>query len=432
MADLFRTPPLDLEDAAVLKVVHAMRAELRYVLRAPRRWEGVLRRTLLARAIRGSNSIEGYLITVDDAVAAVDEDEPLSTDQRTWAEIVGYRAAMSYILQLGEDPHFRYDAALFRSLHFMMLGHDLTKSPGRYRQGPIYVRDEATGEAVYEGSDWQQVADLMDALAESLESDRETDPVVKAALAHLNLVMVHPFRDGNGRMARAVQTLVLARESIVAPQFASIEEWLGANTQIYYAVLAATGAGGWHPERDTSLLVKFTLRAHHMQAQTVRRRVEVTQHLWTTLEDVVAEEGLPPRTAHALLDAALGLRVRRPGYARLADVEERTPPATSGCWSTAGCCKPWARPAGASTWRGRGCAHRRLRPRRRPRRSRTPIPGSRPRSCRRLAPSRRRASHLASSPPARDCCHLPLRWNQRRDSLRVWHRWKRCRAPIAA
>ncbi len=324
MADLFRTPPLDLEDAAVLKVVHAMRAELRYVLRAPRRWEGVLRRTLLARAIRGSNSIEGYLITVDDAVAAVDEDEPLSTDQRTWAEIVGYRAAMSYILQLGEDPHFRYDAALFRSLHFMMLGHDLTKSPGRYRQGPIYVRDEATGEAVYEGSDWQQVADLMDALAESLESDRETDPVVKAALAHLNLVMVHPFRDGNGRMARAVQTLVLARESIVAPQFASIEEWLDANTQIYYAVLAATGAGGWHPERDTSLLVKFTLRAHHMQAQTVRRRVEVTQHLWTTLEDVVAEEGLPPRTAHALLDAALGLRVRRPGYARLADVEERT------------------------------------------------------------------------------------------------------------
>jgi Fic family protein len=52
-------------------------------------------------------------------------------------------------------------------------------------------------------------------------------------MAHLNLVMIHPFRDGNGRMARALATLVLTRSDIGEPEFCSIEEWLGANTEDY-------------------------------------------------------------------------------------------------------------------------------------------------------------------------------------------------------
>ena len=60
-------------------------------------------------------------------------------------------------------------------------------------------------------------------------------------MAHLNLVMIHPFRDGNGRMARALATLVLTRSDIGEPEFSSIEEWLGANTEDYYSVLAHTG-----------------------------------------------------------------------------------------------------------------------------------------------------------------------------------------------
>ena len=78
-------------------------------------------------------------------------------------------------------------------------------------------------------------------------------------MAHLNLVMIHPFRDGNGRMARALQTMVLAQDQVVEPTFSSIEEWLGNNTQDYYDVLAATGRGAWHPANDATLWVKFNL-----------------------------------------------------------------------------------------------------------------------------------------------------------------------------
>lgn len=60
MERLFVTPDLGLDDLAVIDQVHAMRDALASVLRAPKRWNGGLRRTATARAIQGSNTIEGY------------------------------------------------------------------------------------------------------------------------------------------------------------------------------------------------------------------------------------------------------------------------------------------------------------------------------------------------------------------------------------
>ena len=59
---LFRTPDLDLRDVQVLDEISAMREDLTEHVRVPRRWTGRLRRTALARAIQGSNSIEGYRV----------------------------------------------------------------------------------------------------------------------------------------------------------------------------------------------------------------------------------------------------------------------------------------------------------------------------------------------------------------------------------
>lgn len=318
-------PSLDERDHDVVAELDAMRLEMRQATHNPKKWTGILRRSLLARAIQGSNSIEGYDINDDDAIAAVDEQEPLDADERTWAEIVGYRTAMSYVLQLTDDPDFTFDASLLRSLHYMLLSHDIAKSPGRYRGGPVFVRDERTDEVVYEGPDWTDVAGLVNELAEQLRSGSDGCPVyVRAAMAHLNLVLIHPFRDGNGRMARCLQTLVLSRDKILAPVFSSIEEFLGANTEDYYAVLALTGRGSWHPEHDASAWVRFNLRAHHIQAQTVKVRNREAGALWVAVEAIVEGQGLPERAIPALCDAALGLRLRRSGYERSSGVAGKT------------------------------------------------------------------------------------------------------------
>ena len=320
---LFSTPALTEHDERVLAEIDDLRGRLRFHLREPRRWRGQLRRNLRARAIRGSNSIEGYDVSLDDAVALLEDEEALDTDRRTVLEIVGYRNALTYVQELAEDDHMEVDESLLRSLHFMMLGHDLAKSPGRYRRGQIFVFDEERQRQVYEGPDDQLVPGLMKELVADLAA--ATGPVfVRAAMAHLNLVMVHPFRDGNGRMARALQTLILARERILAPEFSSIEEWLGRNTAAYYEVLASAGGGGWYPGRSTRDWVRFNLTAHHMQAQTVLRRVDDANRMYVALEAVAERRKLPERVVNVLYPAASGLRVRRPVYEKDAAIEPGT------------------------------------------------------------------------------------------------------------
>src|SRR3984957_13671085 len=225
---LYAAPPLTSEDEVVLGEIHRLRRELRFVLRTPRRWEGGLRRSALARNIRGSNSIKGYDVAEDDAAAAI-------ADEGTFLEIQGYRQALGYVLAMSEAEYATFDTTELRAMHYMMLSHDLSKSPGRYRKGPVYVHDERSARIVYDAPDAADVPELMESLAASLHTGLNSDPVIRSAMAHLNLVMIHPFRDGNGRMARALATLVLTRSDIGEPEFSSIEEWLGANTEDYYS-----------------------------------------------------------------------------------------------------------------------------------------------------------------------------------------------------
>lgn len=237
--------------------------------------------------------------------------------------VVGYRTAMTFVLQLGRSKNFTYNDGIIRSLHFMMIQHDLTKRPGNWRPGTIYVRREPNGEVVYEGPDAEMVPGLIDELVYSLNDDSDGQHVlIKAAMAHLNLVMIHPFCNGNGRMARCLQTLVLAQEGILEPEFCSIEEYLGKNTQDYYRVLAETGQGAWHPRNSAKAWIRFNLTAHYRQAVTLVQRTKVMDLLWEELADIAGSRGLPDRLLFALSDGAVGYRVRNSSYRNLAEVSD--------------------------------------------------------------------------------------------------------------
>jgi Fic family protein len=319
---IFVTPKLDEQSKEVLYNIGAMRKQLKYSTSTPRRWSGLLRRNTLARAIRGSNSIEGYKATVEDAIAIVEGEEPTEAEVETRQALVGYQHAMTYVLQLAKDPNFFYSEGYVRSLHFMMLQHDLGKNPGNWRPGSIFVRDEQQNEVVYEGPDRKFVEPYIQELMDSLNKDDSTPDLVKAAMAHLNLVMIHPFSDGNGRMARCLQTLVLAREGILEAEFCSVEEYLGKVQQDYYDILARVGKGSWHPENDARPWIKFMLRAHYTQAAVLVWRIDLLTRLWGEFGSQLEKLGLPDRMAQPLVDAAIGLRVRNASYRHLAEISD--------------------------------------------------------------------------------------------------------------
>ncbi len=324
---IFQTPTIQEEETEVLVRIDEIRSGLNYALKTPKRWTGFLRRNLSARAVQGSNSIEGYNVTFEDAVAAIEGEEPMDAAPEPWAAVVGYRDALSYVVQLSDDTHFSLNEELLRGLHYSMLSYDPTKNPGRWRPGPIFVRREPSGEIVYDGPDVELVPKLMHELV--VESSRTHDSslhaIVRAAMAHLNLVMIHPFSDGNGRMGRAVQTLILARDGILTPPFCSIEEWLGvkSNTEAYYEVLGRVGAGSWHPERDARPWVRFCITAHLQQALTVARRMKETAKLWGELEVELKRRKLAERMIFALYEASIRIRVRSARYRLLAEISNQ-------------------------------------------------------------------------------------------------------------
>jgi Fic family protein len=316
---IFEIPETRESEEAALERIEDLRRQLRFYVAEPRRWVGSVRRVLGARAIRGSNSIEGFDVSVEDALAAIEGDEPAEAGAGDWQAVTGYRRAMTYVIQLARDEHFELSPSLIRSLHFMMTEYDLDAGPGLWRPGPIWVRNDATGEVVYEGPDNEAVPSLVDELVEQLEGPADCPPMVRGAMAHLNLAMIHPFRDGNGRMARCLQTLMLAREQILSPEWMSIEEFLGVNTQPYYDILADVGQGSWRPERDARPWVRFCLRAHFIQAVSVLRRARESEEIWAAVDELRASKGLPERSTGSLFDAAIGLRIRNASYRR--DVE---------------------------------------------------------------------------------------------------------------
>lgn len=327
---LYEVPELDPREMHVLGQVEELKASLRHQLAEPRRWVGSLRRVSLARAIQGSNSIEGYEAGLDDAMDIAAGEEPLDADEETRLALRGYREAMTFVLQVAEDDDFTYSDQLLKTLHYMMTSYALKNRPGRWRAGSIFVRDDATGEIVHEGADVAQVPSLMRELAESLNAVSACPDIVRGAMAHLNLVMVHPFRDGNGRMARCLQSLVLARGGLVSPVFMSIEEYLGRNTQAYYDVLAEVGGGSWCPERDARPWIRFIMTAHLRQARTMLRRIRESSRMWSELELLVDKQGLPERSIMALFDAMVGLRVRNATYrAYFQDTPEEITEATA-------------------------------------------------------------------------------------------------------
>ena len=312
---LFTYRSLNRDERFVLDQIGKMRHELRYfVVQEPRRWTGLLARMTRARALRASNSIEGINVSAEDAIAAIDNEDPSEADKPTWQAVEGYHAAMDFILQRCRNADFRFSQDILLAVHFMISQHDLKSNPGNFRPGWVGVRNSVSGEIVHEGIDRSELEPMVGELIDYMNSEDVESVALKAAMAHLNLAMLHPFSDGNGRTARCLQTAVLANEGIVAPIFSSIEEYIGRNQQEYYDVLAEVGGGGWNPKRDCQPWVRFCITGHYKQAHTLLRRTKQLERIYEDLTKVVSNHGLNERTTLALVEAAAGLRVRNASY----------------------------------------------------------------------------------------------------------------------
>jgi Fic family protein len=309
---IFQAPPVSDRELEVIDEIEAARKELAGGAHLLREWAGLPWRAARAWRQRASTT-EGEVA----APPAPDDRDPF---------VAGYQAALTWIIHLVDEPGFVCDEGILRGLHHLIVGNDLARSPGCWRRGRVFVRrEEGEGDdVVYQGPEGRLVPGLMAELVASLNAASETPPLVRAAVTHLNVSAIHPFLDGNGRMARAVHTLVLTRSGIVAPPFASIDEYLSVNSGMYDLALRSTHGGRWRPERDARPFVRFCLTAHYHQATALRRRTREYDHLWDEIEAEVKGRGLGERMVSALAEAAVGGRVTNARYRSATGISPRT------------------------------------------------------------------------------------------------------------
>ena len=154
-------------------------------------------------------------------------------------------ATRNYADPLSEERLFAWHAALFPTGYSGMRPIRV----GRWRNdadGPMQVVSGPVGRrhVHYAAPPAARLADEMSAFLGWFEGAHAMDPVLAAGVAHLWFVTVHPFEDGNGRIARAIADMALARSEMSPERFYSMSAQIGLERGAYYDILEATQKGG--------------------------------------------------------------------------------------------------------------------------------------------------------------------------------------------
>ncbi|MDR2359000.1 MAG: Fic family protein [Prevotellaceae bacterium] len=144
-------------------------------------------------------------------------------------------ATQNYAQPLTEERLFGWHAALFPMGYSGMYKIDA----GCYRSGEMQVVSGAMGSEKihYQAMSPQFVKQEMDKFLEWFNNEQTVDAIIKAAIAHFWFIIIHPFDDGNGRIARTISDLQLARAEKSQQRFYSVSSQILLEKKQYYGVL---------------------------------------------------------------------------------------------------------------------------------------------------------------------------------------------------
>jgi Fic family protein len=221
----------------VLKNIGVIEAAREVILRAPLvpAWEKKFRDEAIIRTVHHGTHLEGNDLNISEA-AQVLEGRQIVAKERDIQEIINYRNVLKFIDQFQGE----ITSETIRAIHKLTTQGILPSSEtGSYRKKQVVVKNSASGEIVFRPPPSLEVPFQTEDFITWLRSEEanEVHPILKAGIAHYELVRIHPFLDGNGRVARAVATLVLFKEGYDIKKFFSLEEYYDKDAIRYYQAL---------------------------------------------------------------------------------------------------------------------------------------------------------------------------------------------------
>jgi len=218
-------------------------------------WEVKFKDDATLRAVHYGTHVEGNELNLEEVRKVMEGKEIVARD-RDVKEVINYRKVLNYLDKLiGESV---LDSSLKRKLYTedtLKEFHKLTvtdlvpeEEVGKYRTVGVVLRDVLTGEIVHRPAPAVEVPDQLQDFFEWLSdpSTRDLHPIIKAGIVHHQLVFVHPFTEGNGRVARAMATLILLSEGYDIRKLFSLEEYYDKNVAAYYYALKTADQNSDH------------------------------------------------------------------------------------------------------------------------------------------------------------------------------------------
>ncbi len=200
--------------------------------------EAQLRRQSMVRMTHTSTSIEGNKLAefqVDKVLSGMS----VNADEKSIKEVRNYQEALKKVEEMAQRiKTLKVEHVL--DLHaILMKGLLEIEKTGKFRPGTIYVVDDygdGRENLRFQGPDPQKVPFLLNELLMWLvQSDKEgLHPVLRAGIFHLQFVRIHPFSDGNGRLARLLTTCILYRDGWDFRKIIVLEDYYNRDRLAYY------------------------------------------------------------------------------------------------------------------------------------------------------------------------------------------------------
>lgn len=241
-------------------------------------WEVKFQEEAKVRTVHFGTKIEGNELNYSQAERVIAGEEVLGRE-RDIQEVINYRNVLEYIDKLGErysveGPGGRaaYSEGWLNKIHELTTEKILEKeNQGKYRRARVVIKNSQSGEVSFRPPLPLEIKMQIEEFFDWLNSDvgREIHPILRAGITHYELARIHPFVDGNGRVARAFSLLVLYREGYDVKRFFSIEEYFDNNAEEYYQALQSVSK----KQGDLTFWLEVFTKALAVELNKIKERV---------------------------------------------------------------------------------------------------------------------------------------------------------------
>jgi len=242
-------------------------------------WEAKFKDEARVRTVHFGTKIEGNELNYSQAQRVLLGQEVLARE-RDVQEVINYRNVMEYLERLGERYGMSgpgrgvgaYTEVWLKKIHELTMEKLLTPEKcGVYRDTKVVIKNSQTGDVSFRPPLPLEVPVQTEEFFNWLNSDagRDVHPVMRAGITHYELARIHPFIDGNGRVARAFALLVLYREGYDIKRFFSLEEHFDQNPEEYYAALQKVS----RDKGDFTSWLEFFTKTVALELTKIKERV---------------------------------------------------------------------------------------------------------------------------------------------------------------